>query len=138
MARKPMPEKAPKARFSGEFVQAVADLICNRLAEGESLRKICGAERDAGLPGQNTVYKWLAENEAFAKHYASARESQGDTYADRAVDEALTATDAALGRLRMDALKWAASKLAPKKYGDKLDIDHSGGLTIELVNFAAD
>jgi hypothetical protein len=116
-----------------EFDQAVADVICERLAIGESLRTICGAERAEGLPGQTTVYRWLAENEDFAKQYARTRESQGDTYADRAVDEALTATDAAIGRLRMDALKWAASKLAPKKYGDKVELAHSGEVKVTRV-----
>lgn len=121
-----------------EFSQSVADIICERLAGGESLRTICGVERDKALPSETTIYRWLRENEAFAQQYAVARESQGDAYADRAVEEALTATDASIGRLRMDALKWAAGKLAPKKYGDKLDIDHSGGITVELVNFASD
>ncbi len=106
-----------------EFNQDIADAICLRIAEGESLRFICGPNRDRdALPGQNTVYKWLNENDAFAKQYARAREMQGDTYADRAVDEALEATDAAIGRLRMDALRWAASKLNAKKYGDKLQV----------------
>jgi hypothetical protein len=103
-----------------DFSPEIANEICDRIAKGESLRKICGPERDDFLPGQTTVYQWLATNAEFAKQYAHARELQGDTYADRAVDEALTATDAAIGRLRMDALKWAASKLNAKKYGDKL------------------
>lgn len=111
---------------SMEFDQAVADEICDRIAKGESLRKICGAERDDFLPGQTTVYRWLRDNESFAKQYARAREEQADTYADRAVDEALTATDAAIGRLKMDALKWAAGKLAPKKYGDKVALTGGG------------
>ena len=28
-------------------------------------------------------------------------------------------------RLRVDARKWAVSKMNPKKYGDKMDIDHT-------------
>ena len=103
-----------------DFAPEIANAICERLAAGDSLRKICGSDREDGFPCQTVVYQWLATNEAFAKQYAHARETQGETYADRAVDEALNASDAALGRLKMDALKWAASKLAPKKYGDKL------------------
>ena len=122
----------PTPRSWTEFSQDAADLICERLAKGESLRTICGAERDeTRLPSQTTVYKWLRTLPDFTQQYALARENQGDSYADRAVDEALTATDAALGRLKMDALKWAAGKLAPKKYGDKLDIEHSGGVTVK-------
>ena len=108
------------------FSQAAADLICENPASGESLRKICGEDRDPSLPGQTVVYAWLKDNEAFAKQYALAREMQGETYADRIVDEAMSAEDAGLGRLRMDALKWTASKLAPKKYGDKDTQEHTG------------
>ncbi|MFN6267157.1 MAG: hypothetical protein ACK45D_13070 [Alphaproteobacteria bacterium] len=104
------------------FTQAIADEICERLAEGESLRTICN---DDDMPGRSTVNRWLAENEAFRDQYARARDVQADLYAERIVDDAMVATDAGLGRLRMDALKWAASKLAPKKYGDK--VQHVGG-----------
>jgi hypothetical protein len=112
-----------------DFNPAAANEICERIMRGDSLRQICGPDRGDSLPGQTVVYQWLSTNEEFAKQYAHARERQGDTYADRAVDEALTSTDAAIGRLRMDALKWAASKLAPKKYGDKLQLggDDSAG-----------
>jgi hypothetical protein len=37
------------------------------------------------------------------------------------------------GPLRVDARKWKASKLAPKRYGDKMDLNHSGNLKIEGV-----
>lgn len=120
-----------------DFNPEIANEICNRIAKGESLRTICGPERDDLIPGQTVVYQWLATNEGFAKQYAHAREMQAETFADRIVDDAMIAEDAALGRLRMDALKWAASKLAPKKYGDKVQTEHSGdvGLKVEIVRF---
>lgn len=108
------------------FTQETADAICDRLAEGESLRTVCGDEK---MPDLRTVRRWLvkgsgqeAEPEfaAFRLQYARAREDQADYYAEKIVDDAASATDAAIGRLRMDALKWAASKLAPKRYGDKV------------------
>lgn len=100
-----------------DFTPEIANAICERLADGESLRQIC---RDDDMPDRSTVRRWLSANEAFRAQYAHAREEQGDAYAEKAVEEAMTAEDAAKGRLRMDALKWAASKLAPKRYGDKL------------------
>jgi hypothetical protein len=119
------------------FTQEIADEICERLAKGESLRKICGAERDDFIPGQTTVFKWLAENEAFAKQYARARELQADRFVDEIIEIA-DSPNATVGeggepilrdpqrdRLRVDARKWVASKLAPKKYGDK--VAHVGG-----------
>lgn len=115
------------AGVSGEFDQAIADEICSRLAKGESLRKICGAERDDFMPGQNTVFKWLAENDAFAKQYAYAREAQADHEFDEAreIAQAATAETVQTARLQIDTIKWRTAKLAPKKYGEK--IAHVGG-----------
>lgn len=104
-----------------KFTQALADRICKGLADGDSLRTVCDVE---GMPSRETVRRWLRDNEVFRAQYARARDEQADGYADRAVYEAMTANDAALGRLRMDALKWAAGKLAPKRYGDK--VQHTG------------
>ena len=55
------------------FSQQTADLICERLADGESLRSICRSE---DMPGRTTVFKWLRELPAFADQYARAREAQ--------------------------------------------------------------
>ena len=119
-------------RPATEFDPAIANDICERLISGESLRTICGEDRDPGIPCMSVVFRWITTNEEFAAQYAHAREVQGEVYADRAVHEALTAGDASIGRLRMDALKWAASKLAPKKYGDKIEHEHKGGVTLVM------
>lgn len=127
------PKKAkPKGRPATEFDPAIANAICERLISGESLRHICGSPRKPGIPDISVVFRWITTNEDFAAQYAHAREVQGEVYADRAVHEALTAGDASIGRLRMDALKWAASKLAPKKYGDKIEHEHKGGVTLMM------
>ncbi|WP_418220670.1 hypothetical protein [Burkholderia cepacia] len=52
------------------FSQDTADLICERLAEGESLRSIC---HDDGMPAQSTVFRWLGLHESFSKQYARER-----------------------------------------------------------------
>lgn len=106
------------------FDQAIADEICSRLAKGESLRKICGPERDDFLPGQNTVFKWLDENATFAKQYARARELQADAKFDEAweIAELATVENVQVARLKVDTIKWQTAKLAPKKYGDKMDL----------------
>jgi hypothetical protein len=53
-----------------------------------------------------------------------------------AINAARTANDAGLGRLEYDALKWHASKLVPKVYGDKTEIAHTGpnGGPVQTVN----
>jgi hypothetical protein len=61
----------------------------------------------------------VAADRALQDRYARAREAGLDAEADRGMEEALQAEDAALGRLALDARKWYLSKLFPKKYGDK-------------------
>lgn len=132
-----------------EFNQAVVDVICERLAEGESLRSIC---RDEEMPSLVTVFKWLSQQESFANQYARAREEQAEALAAEIVaiaDETevttkmdgetvtltLDSTAVARNRLRVDARKWVAAKLKPKVYGDKVTNEHTGvdGGPVQLV-----
>jgi hypothetical protein len=126
------------------FTQELADQICNRLAEGESLRSICCDEH---MPHVATVCRWLADenHRIFREQYARAREAQADTITDEILDiaddasndwmERKDADDQTIGwvlngehvqrsRLRIDARKWYAGKLAPKKYGEKIQQEH--------------
>lgn len=120
---------------STTFTQEVADAICERIAQGESLRSIL---LDESLPASSTVFKWLNDIPAFSEQYARAREAQADVLFDEILtiaddgrndsytdDEGNVRTDhdvIARSRLRVDARKWMAGKLRPKKYGDKLAI----------------
>lgn len=128
-----------------DYSKEIADAICERLSEGESLRAIC---RDEDMPNKATVFRWLFERSAFSDQYAHAREAQADAMADEILDIAddgsndtyeadggtRTNTDViARSKLRVDARKWLASKMAPKKYGDKLHTELSGGLSVRTA-----
>jgi hypothetical protein len=116
-----------------DFTPEIANEICERMSKGESLRRIVGPDRDDFMPSETTVRRWLAGAEdwsaEFRRQYAQARENQADFYAEDVVeisDEAVAdAVEVARNRLRIDARKWYASKLSPKKYGDK--VAHVGG-----------
>lgn len=138
------------------YTEEIADQICERLAEGESLRSIC---IDEHMPNKATVFRWLAADEAFATRYAHAREVQAETRVDEMIDiaddgsndwmerknsdgevigwqengEALRRSD-----LRIKTRQWYAEKLLPKKYGSKLALtDADGGpLTVNVVQRA--
>jgi hypothetical protein len=110
------PNKHPGGRPT-DYTPELGDDICDRLTRGESLVSIC---KDADKPEPKTVYRWLRIHEEFSHNYTRARDNQADTYADEIVDIADTEPDANKARVRVDARKWVASKLKPKKYGDKL------------------
>ncbi len=107
-----------------KFSADVADRICERLADGESLVKIC---RDDDMPGLRTVMRWAAENGDFGTEYARAREAQAEVMDDKIMTTADEIEDPAVARVQIDAYKWRAAKLAPKRYGDKIDHTSSDG-----------
>lgn len=111
--------------YSQEQIEAHKATICKRIAEGESLRAICKAK---DLPSAETVRVWLSEDRAFSAQYARAREDQADFYADEIIEIADSTSDPNKARVQIDARKWKASKLQPKKYGDKIDVNHSGSI----------
>jgi hypothetical protein len=133
-----------------KFTGKIADEICERLAGGESLRSICCDEK---MPGQTTVFRWLAANEEFRKQYAHAREAQADALFDEILDIADDGANDWMERksedgetllgwrengealrrsaLRVDARKWMAGKLRPKVYGDRQALDVTHDLTDE-------
>ncbi len=121
----------------------VGDIICERLVEGESLRAIC---RSDGMPSISSVFRWIHQFPEFREQYERAREWQAEKFADEMLDIADDATNDFMERvdsegrvsydlngehvqrskIRLDARKWVASKLKPKKFGDKIQQEHTG------------
>lgn len=108
------------------FTPTLAERICVRLASGESLRAIC---ESADMPAESTVRLWAVnDHEGFAAQYARARDAQAERYAEEIVEIADTEKDASIARNRIDARKWTASKLLPKRYGERVELEHSGSI----------
>ena len=129
----------PKIGRPTTFTQDLVDILCERIADGESLRAIC---REESMPNKATVFRWLASDKSFSDQYAKARETQADSL----FDEILTIADDSRSdtylddhgnlktdqevigraRLRVDARKWMAGKLRPKVYGEKSTTELTG------------
>ena len=132
-------DERPESRGRGrptDYTDELATEICARLVSGEPLTAICRAEH---MPDVRTVYRWLMVHDNFCQMYMIAREDQADTYADEIIDIADTpqlgtviktkpdgSQEVREGdmiehrRLRVDARKWVAAKLKPRKYSEKL------------------
>lgn len=128
----------PRICYSDELAEA----ICRRIAIGESMVSIC---RDPEMPGLAAVYDWLTQHQRFADIYTRAREQQAEHYADEIVEiansvagerDSSPAVHAA--RLNIDARKWVAAKLLPKKYGDRVGVESSGNITVRVVQGLGD
>ena len=140
------PRKRPIGR-PPLFTTELGDEICNRIADGKSLRAICD---EADMPDKATIFRWLSaeQHKDFCKQYILARDIQANVLFDEIHQIADTpqkgtktvrrgegdnstveTTEADMiehRRLQIDARKWLIGKMAPKKYGDKQQIEHAG------------
>lgn len=135
------------------YSDELAQTICESLMVGMSLRRICELD---DMPAISTVMQWLASNKSdFMEQYAHARQVQAEYLLDELIDiaddsskdyvivdgqERLDQEHIQRARLRIDTRKWNIEKLAPKKYGAKQQLEHTGsnGGAIETVNLTAD
>jgi hypothetical protein len=127
--------KTPIGRPS-DFSQELADEICYRIANGEGLVKIC---KDEHIPARSTVMRWIFKIPEFQDKYTLAREQQADfyfeeileiadgsekdSYIDEKGNQRVDHENINRSRLRVDTRKWVIARLAPKKYGDRVEFD---------------
>jgi hypothetical protein len=124
-----------KTAANGRPVEYAAEIgltICDRIAEGESLRAICA---DPGMPDKATVLDWLARQKEFRDAYTSAREFQEDLLLEEIIELARDSSGdsvekvrangrvvmvanpkhLARSRLRIEVRCWVADRLAPTR-----------------------
>jgi hypothetical protein len=126
------------------YNDAIAKKLCVAISTNSAgLRTICSRNRK--FPNVSTIYRWLSENSAFRERYARAREFQAQALFDEIIEIAdkvqlgtVTKVDrhgrkekriadmVDRARLRIDTRKWSLSKLLPKKYGHRVDVNQSG------------
>jgi len=107
----------------------VSQIVLDGMRNGFSAFKAC---QIAGVP-QSTFSRWCDDDVTLAENYARAREDLVEMLA----QEVLELSDSDVGllpdgkkdwaavqkhKLQVDTRKWLLSKLAPRKYGDKLEL----------------
>ena len=87
------------------------------------------------MPDMRTINRWMREKESFMSEISRARQEQADYFLDKQIEYSKTATQAdfQLKRFQSDNLKWVAAKLAPKKYGDKQQIDVNQTISLSAL-----
>lgn len=156
-APNPMREKSIHNKANSAYTEAKAQRICTELMLKKSLTEICRNPRN---PSMRTVTKWLADPDkaAFREMYYYARRIAAELRIDDIFEIAEDTTNdwklvtdkkgkevwkpdnenVQRSRLRVDTAKWYASKMIPKIYGDKIDVelDATGDLA-ELLKKAS-
>jgi len=111
----------------------VIEQILSLVDDGKSLRQAC---KEIDFP-RKTFEGWLEADEDLSAQYARARENRAEkifeeilTIADRpapTTDSGATDSgDVQHRRLQIDTRRWMLGKMSPKKYGDKVELAHSG------------
>lgn len=120
--------QAPRVEFSNQ----VFDRICERMAEGESLRAIC---KTAEMPNKRTVMRWIEKDDGLKLQYSEAQNLRAECYFDEIIDIADGKADPQKTRVQIDARKWVLARMNPKKYGDKFTQELTGanGGAVQLV-----
>jgi hypothetical protein len=138
-----MGDEENKLGRPSDYSEELAEIICLRLAEGESLRSVC---RDDDMPSKQAVLRWLARNDSFRAQYVRAKEEGAEAIAEELFDIAddgsndwmekldkegnpngyqLNGEHVQRSKLRIDTRKWYLSKIMPKKYGDRIQHDQT-------------
>jgi hypothetical protein len=136
--------------YTTEEVNNIFNYVCLEIEKGRALRNIL---KDENMPSTSTFYQWLESNTDKAKQYARATEVRADiifddilTIADENTNDTFVNDNGIeivnndviqRSRLRIDARKWVLSKLNPKKYGDKIQQEHSGEVTTTVISLGS-
>ena len=134
--------KQGRAGRPSDFTPELGDLICDLLAEGVSLRKVC---TNKNMPDKSTVFRWLRTHDQFRDQYTRAKEEAADALAEEIIDiadddtqdyrtvkrgekefEEVNHEHINRSRLRIDTRKFLMAKMKPKRYGEKLDLTTDG------------
>lgn len=103
-----------------KYTDQLATDICVRIAMGESLRSVC---RDTEMPALASVFNWLKKYPDFLEQYERACVERSEMLIEDILDIADQSdpNHAAKTRIQVDARKWIASKMKPKKYGESAE-----------------
>jgi len=140
-----------KLKYSKEIIKK----ICDEIEAGESVAEIC---RQDGMPKRKTVYQWLAKYPDFMEKYRASKMAGVEALVDQMMDIANDASEdfkrdddgcvlldkkgnrvidgehVQRSRLKIDTIKWVATKLVPRLYGDKTQVEHTGEVGVKALS----
>jgi hypothetical protein len=137
------PKKTNRGRPKEQVDPEIIDDICAWIADGKTLRDYC---RQEGSPNWRTVYNWLDKDDEFLTRFTRAREVGQDAIAEdtlEIIDTFPINTGGDNARLDSAHVAWLKNRVEqrmkllakwnPKKYGDKVGLEHQGGINVNVV-----
>ncbi|CAB4127185.1 hypothetical protein UFOVP260_13 [uncultured Caudovirales phage] len=133
MTKKVKPEDRKKRGRPTKYTVELGEEICDVIATSElGLVHLCAAHPH--WPERANIFLWLRKYPEFRDKYTKAKEDQVEVSVEymqelmnephKWIDEesGVQKLDHNMMRMKMDAIKWQASKLKAKKYGETKDI----------------
>ena len=134
-----------------KWTEEIEDAICAAIAvSANGLDDICKENKE--FPCVRLIYTRLIQSEPFMQKYARARELQQQLLADQLIplsdkdrichkrtinadgsEETVRLDQVERSKLQIETRKWVLARLNPKKYGDKIQAEHSGEVAIKRV-----
>lgn len=137
-------EKAKSKRITRKYDQLTKDQLIESILDSMSTKgkSAFAACKEVGLP-QSTFNLWVDADKELAEKYARAREDLIEKLAEETLkiaDEPVGSTDSGSTdsgavqkqKLQVDTRKWLLSKLAPRKYGEKIQLSGDKESPIEI------
>lgn len=126
----PTDADAVRTQYEATRVKAVE----HTLQEIPNGRTVADVAREMGVP-TGTLRAWLVRDEETYQRYVKAREMQGTSYAEKAVEIADSATNADVGvaRLRVDTYRWFAARANSREWGDRQFVKSETDTTLRVL-----
>lgn len=125
-----MPAGRPKGSGLTHNPAEIIPELIQWISEGKTLRAY---SRQPGKPSYGTVYDWIEDDKEIASLFARARIKGQDAIADECVEIADTEEDPNRAKVRIWTRLQLLAKWNPKKYGEKIQQEHSGELGIKVI-----
>jgi len=145
-------EKAKGFNRPAQKTEAIVNEILDKIESGMSLTEIIHDRGD--MPSVGTWYNWLRADEALADRYARAKQTQCEAMAydilrlsnkplmgrrtvtretkDGTLVEVTEGDATERTRLMVEARRWYLEKIAPKRFGPKVDVNHTGEVKVVM------
>lgn len=114
------------------YVEEIAMEIVRRVAEGDTLKKICST---AGIPPYYIVAKWQIDVPGFKAMLAEARKIRAEMFHDEIVDvkDDVEEDTSKSAKVKLDALKHLAAVNDPDTFGSKTKITGDPNAPLNFV-----
>jgi len=140
--RKAGKPRGPGGRPKGTHVYDLPTIkaeVLKWIAEGDTLLKYC---EQPGKPDRQTILNWMDEDEEFARHYKASREKCHEAMLERCQNyanmEPETPVQATWRKYQIDTHLKILRMVNPARYGEKVNVDHNGGIQITLLTGVPD